>query len=62
MPIPVRGTARYLEELAGHLAPPQALISGSSLCPPVLLRLAQVLHEGGHPHASRSGWRRFGGL
>ncbi|MGY5061016.1 XRE family transcriptional regulator [Streptomyces sp. 900105755] len=50
VPIPVRGAARFLEELAEHLAEhPQALTSGSSLCPPVLLRLTQVLHEGGHP-------------
>ncbi|MGW2544810.1 XRE family transcriptional regulator [Kitasatospora sp. NPDC001574] len=50
VPIPVRGAARYLEELAEHLAGhPAALTSGSSLCPPVLLRLTQVLHEGGHP-------------
>lgn len=50
VPIPVRGAARFLEELADHMAAhPDALTSGSSLCPPVLLRLAQVLHEAGHP-------------
>ncbi|KUO20813.1 hypothetical protein [Streptomyces dysideae] len=50
VPIPVRGAARFLEELAGHLAArPDALTSGSSLCPPVLLRLAEVLHDAGHP-------------
>ncbi|GHE59130.1 hypothetical protein GCM10017771_82260 [Streptomyces capitiformicae] len=50
VPIPTRGAARYLEELAGHLAAhPDALTSGSSLCPPVLLRLAQALHDAGHP-------------
>jgi len=50
VPIPVRGAARFLEELAGHLAAhPDALTSGSSLCPPVLPRLAEVLHAAGHP-------------
>jgi len=50
VPIPVRGAARFLEELAGHLAAhPDALRSGSSLCPPVLLRLVKVLDEAGHP-------------
>lgn len=50
VPIPVRGAARFLEELADHMAAhPDALTSGSSLCPPVLLRLAEVLHEAGHP-------------
>ncbi|MFE1610369.1 hypothetical protein ACFW7P_16655 [Streptomyces albidoflavus] len=50
VPIPVRGAARFLEELAEHMAThPDALTSGSSLCPPVLLRLAEVLHEAGHP-------------
>ncbi|BBC29083.1 hypothetical protein SGFS_003740 [Streptomyces graminofaciens] len=50
VPIPVRGAAKFLEELAGHLAAqPDALTSGSSLCPPVLLRLAEVLHDAGHP-------------
>ena len=49
VPIPVRGAARFLEELAGHMsAHPDALNSGSSLCPPALLRLAHVLHQGGH--------------
>ncbi len=49
VPIPVRGAARFLEELAGHLAVHRdALTSGSSLCPPVLLRLAEVLHDAGH--------------
>jgi hypothetical protein len=49
VPIPVRGAARFLEELATHLAAhPDALTSGSSFCPPVLLRLAHVLHGAGH--------------
>jgi len=49
VPIPVRGAARFLEELAGHMeAHPGALTSGSSLCPPALLRLAHVLHRVGH--------------
>jgi hypothetical protein len=50
VPIPVRGAARFLEELAGHLAAHRdALTLGSSLCPPVLLRLAEVLHDAGQP-------------
>ncbi len=50
VPITVKGPARFLEELAAHMtAHPDALTSGSSLCPPVLLRLAHVLHEAGHP-------------
>jgi hypothetical protein len=49
VPIPVRGAARFLEGLADHMsAHPDALTSGSSLCPPVLLRLAEVLHDAGH--------------
>ena len=49
VPIPARGAARFLEELAGHMsAHPDALTPGSSLCPPALLRLAHVLHQGGH--------------
>ena len=49
-PIAVRCPARFLEELAAHMAEhPDALASGSSACPPVLLRLARVLHEAGHP-------------
>ncbi len=50
VPIPVRGAAKFLEELAAHLADhPDALTSGNSLCPPALLRLASVLHQAGHP-------------
>jgi hypothetical protein len=49
VPIPVRGAARFLEELTAHLAThPDALTSGSSLCPPVILRLTHVLHDAGH--------------
>lgn len=51
-PVPVKGPgpARILEELAAHLAAhPGALTSGSSACPPALLRLARVLDEAGHP-------------
>lgn len=60
VPIPVRGAARFLEELAEHMAThPDALTSGSSLCPPVLLRLAEVLHEAGHP-VVRPGCARCG--
>jgi hypothetical protein len=48
MPITVRGAERFLEELADHMtAHPDALTSGSSHCPPLLLRLAQVLHDAG---------------
>ncbi|WP_156370935.1 XRE family transcriptional regulator [Nocardia arizonensis] len=50
VPIPVRGAARFLEELAAHLADhPDALFSGGSHCPPALIRLTHVLHDGGHP-------------
>ena len=50
MPIPVRGAARFLEELTGHMdTHPDALTSGDSRCPPVLLRLTHVLHDAGHP-------------
>jgi hypothetical protein len=43
-----KGQARSLEELAAHMtAHPDALTSGSSLCPPALLRLTRVLHEAG---------------
>lgn len=50
VPVTVPGPARFLEELAAHMAAhPGALTSGSSACPPVLLRLARVLHEAGHP-------------
>ncbi|HUY52106.1 MAG TPA: hypothetical protein VMV92_41460 [Streptosporangiaceae bacterium] len=49
VPITVKGPARFLEELAEYMAAhPDALTSGDSRCPPVLLRLAQVLHEAGH--------------
>lgn len=44
-----QGPAWFLEELAAHMtAHPDALTSGSSLCPLVLLRLASVLHEARH--------------
>jgi hypothetical protein len=46
----VRGAAKFLEELASHMAGhPDALTSGSSLCPPTMLRLVHVLHKVGHP-------------
>jgi hypothetical protein len=49
-PITVKCPARFLEELAAHVAAhPDALASGSSLCPPVLLRLTHVLYEAGYP-------------
>ena len=60
VPIPVRGPARILEELAGHLAShPDALTSGDTRCPPVVLRLAHVLHAAGHP-VVRPGCERVG--
>lgn len=50
VPITVRSPARFLEELTGHLtAHPDALTSGSSRCPLVLLRLVHALHDAGHP-------------
>jgi hypothetical protein len=50
VPITVKGSARFLEELDAHMAAhPDALTSGDSHCPPVLLRLAHVLHDVGHP-------------
>lgn len=60
VPIPVRGAARFLEELAAHLAAhPDALTSGDSHCPPVLLRLTHILHDAGHP-VVRPGCARCG--
>lgn len=50
VPVTVKGPARFLEELAGHMAAhPDALTSGDTRCPPVLLRLTHVLHDAGHP-------------
>jgi hypothetical protein len=50
VPITVKGPARSLEELAGHMsAHPDALTSGDTRCPPVLLRLTHVLHDAGQP-------------
>lgn len=50
VPVPGRGDWKLLEELDAHLAGhPGALTSGSSICPRVLLRLAGVLHQAGHP-------------
>jgi hypothetical protein len=50
VPITVKGPGRFLEELAGHMAAhPDALTSGDTRCPPVLLRLTHVLDDGGHP-------------
>jgi hypothetical protein len=55
-----QGPAWFLEELAAHItAHPDALTSGSSLCPLVLLRLARVLHEAGYL-VVRPGWRTAG--
>jgi ribosomal protein L40E len=49
VPITVRCPARFLEELAAHMtAHPDSLTSGSSLCPPALIRLTHVLHEAGY--------------
>lgn len=50
VPISVKGAARILEALAGHLAAhSDALTSGDARCPPVLLRLTHVLADAGHP-------------
>jgi hypothetical protein len=50
VPITIKGPARFLEELAAHMAAhPDALVSGDSHCPPVVLRLTHVLNEAGHP-------------
>jgi hypothetical protein len=47
VPITVRGAGRFLEELVAHLCVhPDALTSGDSRCPPVLIRLTHVLHDG----------------
>ncbi|WP_327092512.1 hypothetical protein OIE66_18280 [Nonomuraea sp. NBC_01738] len=60
VPITVKGPARFLEELAAHMAAhPGALTSGDSRCPPVLLRLIHLLHEAGHP-VVRPGCARCG--
>jgi hypothetical protein len=60
VPVPVRGAARFLEELAGHMAAhPDALTSGDTHCPPVLLRLTHILHDAGHP-VTRPGCARCG--
>ncbi|WP_405958145.1 XRE family transcriptional regulator [Streptomyces phaeochromogenes] len=49
VPMTIKGPDQFLEELAEHMAAqPDALTSGDSRCPPVLLRLAHVLHEAGH--------------
>jgi len=49
VPINVRGAARFLEELVAHLSThPDAMGSGDSRCPPVLIRLTHVLHDNGH--------------
>jgi hypothetical protein len=53
-----KGPARCLEELAAHMtAHPDALTSGSSLCPSALLRLTYVLHEAGHQVTRRRNLR-----
>src|SRR5882724_1014740 len=60
VPTTIRGAARFLEELADHLAAhPDALTSGGSDCPPVLIRLTHVLHDAGHP-VVRPGCARCG--
>src|SRR5258706_263689 len=60
VPITVKGPARFLEEVAAHLAAhPDALASGGSHCPPVVLRLAHVLHDAGYP-VVRPGCARCG--
>ena len=60
VPITVRGAARFLEELATHLSEhPDALTSGETRCPPVLIRLTHVLHDSGH-HVVRPGCAHCG--
>lgn len=60
VPITVKGPARFLEEVAAHLAAhPDAFASGDSQCPPVVLRLARVLHDAGYP-VVRPGCARCG--
>jgi hypothetical protein len=62
VPIPVRGAAKFLEEFAAHVAAhPDALTSGESLCPPVLLRVTHVLHDAGH-HVIRPGCASCGSV
>jgi ribosomal protein L40E len=49
VPINVCGAARFLEELVAHLSThPDAMGSGDSRCPPVLIRVTHVLHDNGH--------------
>ena len=60
VPTTVRGAARFLEELATHIsAHPDALTSGDTRCPPALIRLTHVLHDGGH-HVVRPGCAHCG--
>jgi hypothetical protein len=60
VPTTVRGAARFLEELAGHMAArPEALTSGESHGPPALIRLTYVLHSAGQP-VVRPGCARCG--
>lgn len=60
VPTTIRGAARFLEELAEHMAAhPDALTSGGSHCPPVLIRLIHVLHDAGQP-VVRPGCARCG--
>jgi hypothetical protein len=60
VPTTVRGAARFLEELAGHMAAhPEALTSGESHGSPALVRLTHVLHSAGQP-VVRPGCARCG--
>ncbi|MEV5506559.1 hypothetical protein [Streptomyces orinoci] len=55
-------SSRILEDLAAHLAAhPDALTSGDSHCPPVLLRMVHVLHAAGY-EVVRPGCASCGGV
>ncbi|OLT16918.1 hypothetical protein BJF79_48720 [Actinomadura sp. CNU-125] len=50
VPIPSWGAARFLEEFAEHMAAhPDALTSGHTQCPRVLVRLIHTMHDTGFP-------------
>ena len=60
VPATVRGAARFLEELAEHMAAhPDVFTSGESHGPPALIRLTHVLHSAGQP-VVRPGCARCG--
>jgi hypothetical protein len=56
-------TGISLKQLADHLAAhPDALVSGDSRCPAVVIRLAHVLHDAGHAAVVRPGCAGCGKL